>query len=154
MELAPAMERATMCRIATAGDPLFEVSDIELKRSGPSFTIDTVRTLKAMGHRDVAWLIGADMLQILPKWHLARELIHEARILVMNRPGFAIDWSELPQEFRTLKANVVDAPLIEVSATEIRRRIRAGDSVAGLVPDAVLAYIREKGLYGARAGGG
>ncbi len=136
-----------MCRIATAGDPLFEVSDIELRRSGPSYTIDTVRSLKAAGHPEISWLIGADMLLLLPMWHRARELIHEANMLVMNRPGFAIQWEKLPTEFRGLQANVVAAPLLDISASEIRRRLRAGESVDDLLPAAVVRYIKEKGLY-------
>ena len=136
-----------MCRIAIADDPLFEVSDIELRRSGPSYTIDTVLSLKAAGHRDISWLIGADMLMLLPMWHRARELIHEANMLVMNRPGFVIQWDTLPTEFRGLQANLVTAPLLDISASEIRRRLRAGESVDGLVPEAVIRYIKQKALY-------
>lgn len=147
LELASAEDRATMCRVATEGKPLFEVSDIELHRSGPSYTIDTVQSLKAAGHREVSWLIGADMLMLLPMWHRSRELIREANMLVMNRPGCAIQWDELPQEFRGLQANVVEAPLLDISATEIRQRIREGKSVEGLLPEAVIRYINEKGLY-------
>jgi nicotinate-nucleotide adenylyltransferase len=136
-----------MCRIATEGDPLFEVSDIELNRSGPSYTIDTVVGLKAAGHREVCWLIGADMLMLLPKWHRSRELIRQASILVMKRPGFAIQWDELSEEFRALQANVVEAPLFDISATDIRSRIRAGDSVEGLLPEGVIRYINQRGIY-------
>lgn len=147
IELASPEDRATMCRLAVADDPFFEVSDIELRRLGPSYTIDTVLNFKAMGHRNVAWLIGADMLQILPKWHRARELIMEATILIMRRPGYPIDWQTLPPEFRPLQANVVDAPLVDISATDIRRRIRTGGPVDGLLPAPVIQYIHEKGLY-------
>ncbi len=136
-----------MCRIATEGDPLFEVSDIELRRSGPSYTIDTVLSLKAAGYHDIFWLIGSDMLMLLPMWHRSRELIREARMLVMERPGFVIEWDVLPEEFRSLKANLVTAPLLDISATEIRRRLRAGESVDGLLPDAVVRYIKTRGIY-------
>lgn len=136
-----------MCRIATEGDPLFEVSDIELRRSGPSYTIDTVHSLRAQGYKEVSWLIGADMLMLLPMWHRSRELIHEADMLVMNRPGCVIEWEKLPKEFRALEANLVDAPLVDISATDIRERIRAGKSVVGLLPEPVIRYIDEKGLY-------
>ena len=90
------------------GDPLFRVSDIELRRAGPSYTIDTIRELRAQGHLHIHWLIGADMLAILPKWHRARELIREATILAMARPGFEFRWDQLPAEFQLLRANVVD----------------------------------------------
>jgi nicotinate-nucleotide adenylyltransferase len=136
-----------MCRTAASEYPLFEVSELELRRRGPSYTIDTVLELKAQGHTNISWLIGADMLLILPKWHRARELIQQASILVMARPGVAIEWDALPPEFRRLQQNVVEAPLIGISATEIRRRVRAGESIDGLTPDGVVRYIREKRLY-------
>lgn len=136
-----------MCRIAIEGDPLFEVSDIELHRPGPSYTIDTVRSLRAAGYPEISWLIGADMLMLLPLWHRSRELIREANMLVMNRPGCAIQWDELPEEFRELQTNVVEAPLLDISATRIRQRIHDGESVEGLLPDAVIRYIDEKRLY-------
>jgi nicotinate-nucleotide adenylyltransferase len=146
-DMASATDRLTMCRIAVSGESLFEVSDIEFGRSGPSYTIDTVRDLRRMGHGAVSWLIGADMLMMLPKWHKARELIAEARILVMRRPGVEIRWTELPPAFRSLEANVVDAPLIDISATDIRNRVKAGLPIAHLTPPAVARYISDHKLY-------
>lgn len=146
-DMASATDRLTMCRIAAEGDSLFEVSDIELHRKGPSFTIDTVHELQRSGQGPIEWLIGADMLAILPKWHRATELIRDAQILIMARPGFEIRWNDLPEEFRFLKSNVVPAPLIDISATEIRRRVAAGESIADVVPPGVASYIRERGLY-------
>ncbi len=87
------------------------------------------------------------MLMLLPMWHRSRELIHEARMLVMDRPGCAIQWDELPEEFRGLRANVVAAPRFDISATDIRRKLRAGESVEGLLPDAVIRYIQARGIY-------
>lgn len=136
-----------MCRLATAGDIFFQINDLELHRDGPSYTIDTIRALKAQGHTAISWLIGADMLQILPKWHQAESLIQEATILVMARPGFVLPWDSLPVGFRQLKANLVEAPLIDISATEIRRRVREGLSLDELTPPAVIEYIRQRGLY-------
>lgn len=146
-DMVDATDRLAMCRIAVASDSLFEVSDLELNRSGPSYTYDTVRQLKARHFEKVSWLIGADMLLLLPKWHRAAELVDEADMLVMRRPGFEIDWSRLPERFRELVRNVVDAPLIDISATDIRRRVRAGEPITGLVPSGVERYIKEHGLY-------
>jgi len=137
-----------MCRIAAADEPWLSVSDIELLRSGPSYTIDTIRELKAQGHRQIEWLIGADMLAILPQWREAQALIHQATILIMSRPGFEIRWEQLPDEFHFLKANVVQAPLMDVSATDIRNRVKLGQPIDNLVPAGVAAYIRQRGLYG------
>jgi nicotinate-nucleotide adenylyltransferase len=146
-DVASATDRLALCQLAAEGDPLFEASDIELRRNGPSYTIDTVRELKSRGYRHISWLIGADMLMIFPKWHQARELMQEATMLVMARPGVELAWNKLPEEFRRLQQNQVEAPLIDISATEIRRRIRAGESIDDLTPPRVAAYIREHRLY-------
>lgn len=153
---ASSADRLAMCRLAiqehtacrgALGNVRFEVSDLELKRPPPSFTIDTVRALKAQGWPEVHWLIGADQVPALPKWHEPQALLREATLLVMARPGFRFDWDSLPAEFRGLSANVVEAPLIDVSATDIRRRVRDGQLITGLVPASVEAYIHAQGLY-------
>lgn len=146
-DAAPATDRLTMCRAAVEGNPLFAVSDIETRRGGVSYTIDTVRQLKAEGAQNVSWLIGADMLRILPSWRSAEQLLIEANLVVMARPGFEMDWSSLPATFRQLREHVVEAPLMDISATEIRQRIRAGESIEGLTPPAVVRYITEMSLY-------
>jgi nicotinate-nucleotide adenylyltransferase len=146
-ELAPPQDRLAMCREAVEGDDLFEVSDIELSRSGPSFTIDTVLELRRQGWKKVAWLIGADMVATLPKWRRPVELMREAELVVMARPGWLFDWEGLPPEYRHLKDNVVPAPLIDISATDLRRRVAGGRSVRYLTPDRVAEYIRRTGLY-------
>ena len=146
-DLASPQDRATMCRIATAGDPLFAVDDLELTRTGPSYTIDSVAELKRRGETEVNWLIGADMLAILPQWHSPEELVRQANLILMARPGWSFDWDRLPQPFRHLEKNVVEAPLIDISATDIRRRIQEGRSIHYLVPEAVEQFIHEQNLY-------
>lgn len=147
-ELAPASDRLTMCRLAAAGSSLFDVDDIETRRAGPSFTLDTARELRRAGMPSpIHWLIGADMLLYLPKWHRPLELLREVHFLIMQRPGYAIDWDALPAEFQHLREQVVAAPAIDISATEIRRRVRAGESIADLVPPSVEDYIKDRGLY-------
>ncbi len=146
-DLAGAEDRLAMCRAAVAGDARFGVDDLELRRSGPSYTIDTVRELKHRGWPSVSWMIGADMLLYLPKWHKADELIREVNFVVVARPGWTLDWSQLPDAYRSLKANVVEAPLMDISATEIRRRVKAGESIADLTPLPVAQYIADRGLY-------
>ena len=146
-DLAPAEDRLAMCRLAAADDPLFAVSDIETRRGGPSYTIDTAAELKQQGFVTVHWLIGADMLMFLPHWHRAADLIRQVDFIVMARPGWTIDWSALPEEFRGLRSHMVAAPLIDISATEIRRRVREGRPIDDLVPAAVAAYIAEHMLY-------
>lgn len=146
-ELAPPGDRLEMCRRAVEGDGLFEVSGVELERAGPSYTIDTVRELRRRGWGEVAWLIGADMVANLPMWREPLQLMREAELVVMGRPGWAFDWDRLPEAYRGLAGRVVEAPLVEISATEIRRRVGEGRSVRYLTPGGVERYIRERGLY-------
>ena len=146
-ELASAADRLAMCRLATAQSPLFSVDDIEMRRDAPSFTIDTVAALKARGIDPVHWLIGADMLMFLPRWHRPLDLLREVHFVVMARPGWPIDWSTLPPEYQQLRDHVVPVPAIDVSATEIRRRVSRGERIDHLVPPPVANYIAQHGLY-------
>src|SRR4051812_40053317 len=146
-DMAAAEDRLEMGRRVAATDPLFEVSDIELTRQGPSFTIDTVRQIKAAGGENVAWLIGADMVQILPKWHRISELLCDVRFVIVQRPGNEIDWSSLPQEFQSLREHVVTAPLLELSGRMIRQRVREGRSIRYMVAPEVEGYIAQHRLY-------
>jgi nicotinate-nucleotide adenylyltransferase len=95
----------------------------------------------------VDWLIGADMLLYLPKWHRPLDLLREVQFVIMARPGWPIDWDKLPPEFQHLRSHVVEAPLVDISATEIRRRVAEGQPIDHLVPAAVARYIAEHGLY-------
>jgi nicotinate-nucleotide adenylyltransferase len=146
-DLADARHRAAMCQAVSDRDPLFEVETLELERSEPSYTIDTARELKRRGWTKVAWLIGADMVPILPKWHLPHELIAEVELVIAERPGHAIEWQNLPEPFRLLKRQVVSAPLIQISASAIRQRVAAGKPIRYLVPPEVEQYILDHRLY-------
>jgi nicotinate-nucleotide adenylyltransferase len=147
-DLVPAEHRLAMCRLAAGLCPeLFEVDEIELRRATPSFTLDTVREIKSRTAAEVAWLIGADMLLLLPQWHRPLELIEEAQIYVLQRPGWEIDWPALAGPYQRLRSNVIPAPRLDISATDIRRRVAAGQSIAYLTPEPVANYIRQHGLY-------
>ena len=145
--MAAAAERLAMCRLAVAGDPQFEVDDLELHRSGRSYTLDTVKQLKARAEKEIHWLIGADMLLYLPYWHQPRQLLAETHFVILARPGWMLDWNVLPAEFRHLEKNVVEAPLLEISSTDIRDRVAAGKSIDYLTPPGVCRHVRERGLY-------
>jgi len=145
--MAPAADRLEMCRLATANITHFSVSDIELKLPTPSFTLQTVRALTAQNPRQINWLIGGDMLLYLPQWRQPLDLIKEASLWVMARPGSELDWSKLPLEYHPLKSNVIQTPLIDISASGIRQRITAGLGIDYLTPPAVVDYIRNRGLY-------
>lgn len=146
-ELAEPCHRLAMCQLVSSCDPFFETQDLEVNRSGPSYTIDTIRQLKQRGWTQVAWMIGADMVQILPSWHQPLDLLREAELMIAARPGNLIDWQALPPEFHSLKGNVVPAPLLEISASDIRQRVQEGKSIRYLVPPEVERYILEHRLY-------
>jgi nicotinate-nucleotide adenylyltransferase len=145
--LAPAEQRVRMCQLAVQGIGGFEVNDLETKRTGPSYTIDTARELVRQGWGRVSWVIGADMLRTLPSWHEPVALLEEVDFVVLARPGWSFDWDSLPASYQRLRERVVQAPLIDVSATAIRRRVGAGSPIDFLTPDAVVRYIGEMGLY-------
>ncbi len=155
--LAPAENRLEMVRRAVEGHPLFEASDIELARSGLSFTIDTVAEFRRRLGLDVLlhWLIGADSLAELPAWHRAGELVDACRVVTLVRPGWPIDAALdrlrgrlSDEQVARLAGGVLASPAIEISATQIRHRLAAGKSVRYLLPGVVIHYIEQQRLYG------
>lgn len=147
IDLAPARDRVRMCQLAIDGQTAFEVNDLETQRTGPSYTIDTARALAGQAGDRVSWLLGADMLRTLPTWHDPEALRAEVDFVVLARPGWSIDWATMPEEFRALQTKVIEAPLIEISATEVRQRVRRGLPIDFLTPQPVVEYIRSAALY-------
>jgi nicotinate-nucleotide adenylyltransferase len=149
--IAPPAHRLALCRLAVRGDPMFTVDDRELHRPGPSYTLDTVRALHQAGQKKIHWLIGADMLAILPQWHQADQLLQEVQFILMARPGHPFDWPALPAPFQSLRHHIVQVPQIDISATAIRRRVAQGQSISYLVPQPVGEYIFQPRLYDAQS---
>jgi nicotinate-nucleotide adenylyltransferase len=152
-DLAAAEHRLAMCHLAieAAADStdLFEVSDIELGRHGPSYTVDTARILTRQGLGPVYWLIGGDTVPQQPTWHEPQALLREVQFVIIERPECPIIWQALAPEYQALQSGVVAAPMIEISGTDIRRRVAAGRSITYLTPEPVVSYIRQNALYGA-----
>jgi nicotinate-nucleotide adenylyltransferase len=146
-DLASPADRYAMTALAIANSTLFHVNDIELKREELSYTIDTARQLKREGWGEINWLIGADMVQNLPSWHEPDRLLEEVNFVLLARPGWSFDWDRLPKAYQHLRERVVAAPLIQISASDIRKRVREGRSIDYLTPPAVVEYIAEHGLY-------
>ncbi len=140
-------DRLAMCQAAIAGDTFFEVDGLELNRSGPSYTIDTARQLKLQGHKDLHWLIGADMVISLPTWHQPDKLLAEVNFVAMARPGFSLDWKSMPALVQKLQSHLVTAPLLDISSSQIRERIGKGLPIKYLTPDPVIEYIGTHQLY-------
>ena len=138
---APAGHRVAMLELAVAGESGFRVERLELERPGPSYTVDTLRILRAQApDRPLALLLGADAARELGQWRAAAELPGLASIVVFARPGSPVPSSPLIER-------AVTVPAVEISATEIRRRVRDGRSVRYWVPDAVAEYIARHRLY-------
>lgn len=131
--------RLAMLERAVAGEPGFVVDPQECRRPGPSYTVDTLRALRsAQPGTSLSLLIGSDAARDFPQWREADAVRALARVVVLSRPG-----AEPPAGI----GRVLTVPAIDISASAIRQRIRAGQSIRYLVPDAVAAYIAEHRLY-------
>ena len=140
---APAELRLRMLRLALSGENKYEVDEQEIRRGGPSYTIDTVRAYRERYPKAVLfYIIGADHVPLLPKWRSADELAALVEFLVVPRPGDPPVSAKPP--FRV--QNLVGTPFA-VSSSQIRARVKAGQSIHHLVPPAVGEVIRNSGLY-------
>jgi len=151
-KLASADDRLQMIRLAIADSQLFDCDDLEIRRGGASFTIDTARALKQGGWTGVNWLIGADMLPTLLDWREPAALLQTVRFVVAERPGYSLNWQNLPSQLAVLRSNLVPAPRIDISSSMIRSQVAAGRAIDFLTPPAVVKFIRDKGLYKTSAG--
>jgi nicotinate-nucleotide adenylyltransferase len=145
--LSPAQDRLAMTRLATASHPCFETWDTELRRPGPSFTVDTVSALVAARPQDsFVLLVGADTWPEMQKWREPERLFSLVEVAVADRPGVTPGPLEPP--FPAARpVHRVSGPSLPVSASVVRDRVRRGQSVRYLVPDAVLDYIVSRRLY-------
>lgn len=139
--------RATMAELAIAGDPTMVVDRIEVQRGGTSYTVDTLRELRER-EPDTGWylVVGGDVLDELPRWREAERLPELAEIVVTTRAALAAGETAPSLPFAG-RCTFVPVPSLEVSSTDIRRRIASDRSIRYWVPPAVEAYIAEHGLY-------
>jgi nicotinate-nucleotide adenylyltransferase len=144
-QLTAAEDRLAMLREALRSNPFFEVSDMEINRGGVSFTVDTLRSLRGTHPAENLFLmIGRDNLAEFHAWKDPSGILEEARLIVMSRPGARAQAPVIP-----LPADVLycDVPAIDISSTDIRRRVAKGLPVSYLVPPAVARYIEKRRLY-------
>jgi nicotinate-nucleotide adenylyltransferase len=154
-ELAAPEQRLEMARLAVADEPGFEVSDTEIRRTGPSYTILTVGEYRQRLGAEVPvyWLIGGDTLPELGTWYRVSELVELCAIVTAGRPGYEQpDLSTLfsclsAGQIARLREGILPTPQVDISATDIRRRVREGQSFRYLVPDSVRQYIQGRGIY-------
>jgi len=150
--ISPAEHRVEMVRLAIADKPYFKLSTIEVERSGPTYTVDTIAELKAqLGSGDeLFFILGWDNLAGLSQWRQPSRLITMCRLVVVPRPGYLLpDLEALEASVPGLSQRVtlMDRPEIDISASAIRDRVARGSSVRHLVPEPVDEYIRQHKLY-------
>jgi nicotinate-nucleotide adenylyltransferase len=153
--LAPAADRYAMVELAVAGHPKFAVSDLELRRAGPSYTVDTLEALR-IPREDVFLIVGSETFLDLLTWREPRRIAQLARIVVVPRVGSAFDSESdavrkvgrgIGLEAIGEKPLIVRATSLPISASDLRRRVCEGRSVAYRLPESVAAYIQAKRLY-------
>ena len=143
--VTPAEDRYLMTVIATASNPRFGVSRVDIDREGPTFTVDTLRDLRGqLGEKaELFFITGADALSKILSWREADHLFDLAHFVGVTRPGFTLAAGHLPAE----AVSLVQVPAMAISSTDCRRRVQGGQPVWYLVPDGVVQYITKRHLY-------
>lgn len=154
--VTPAVERLEMCRLAVASNPAFCVSPLEIERGGDTYTVDTLRQLRAHypDNVELRFITGADAVYNIVKWRESAAIADLARLIAVTRPGYAL--SEERRAFIEQHGNYaidyLEVTALAVSSSDLRARVAEGKSIRYLTMQVVLDYIRERGLY--RAGDG
>jgi nicotinate-nucleotide adenylyltransferase len=147
-EVSPAEDRYLMTVIATASNPRFSVSRVDIDRGGPTYTIDTLTDLRAQRpDADLFFITGADALNQILSWRDSDRCFELAHFIGVTRPGFTLADGHLPHGVVSL----VEVPALAISSTDCRDRVERGMPVWYLVPDGVVQYIEKRGLYRAPA---
>jgi nicotinate-nucleotide adenylyltransferase len=142
--------RLAMVELAIASNPHFAVSKVDIDRSGPSYTVDTIELLRdEWGGGEIYFIMGSDSLLDILTWHNPQRLIRLCRFAVVSRPGYQVDLDELDDLLPGVASRVqmLNAPELAISSTDIQRRVREGLSIKYQVPEAVEDYIYQYKLY-------
>ena len=150
--ISPLPHRLEMVRLGISGNPRFKLSTMEIERSGPTYTADTIAQLRSrLGEGDeIFFILGWDNLSQLPQWHQPERLIEMCRLVAVPRVDFPLpDLPALEKELPgiTQRVILVDRPRVDVNASGIRQRVAQGQSIGEFVPAPVERYIKEHGLY-------
>ncbi|MDO7905507.1 nicotinate-nucleotide adenylyltransferase [Paenibacillus sp. JX-17] len=145
-------QRLDMTHAAVDSHPQFSVLDLEIKRGGVSYTINTIRELQQM-YPEIRFyfIIGADMVNYLPKWEEIEELAQRLEFIGVERPGYKLQLQTLPDYLQD-RVHLAEMPEMDVSSTSIRERAAEGRSIRYLVPDRVYEYIIGSGIYAIQQG--
>ena len=148
---ATAEQRLAMTRLATADNPYFTVSDMEMRRRGNSYTVDTLRLLKEIygPSHSLYFISGTDTIHDLHNWNNPEEILSLCQFIGATRPDGSEQIDSIISSFGELGKNILKLPVptMEISSTELRRRIRLGLSDRYMMPSAVVEYIRKNGVY-------
>ena len=144
-QVSPAEDRYLMTVIATASNPQFHVSRVDIDRPGPTYTVDTLRDLRREYGPDAElyFITGADALARILSWKDAEEVFGLAHFIGVTRPGFPLSDAHLPAD----SVSLVQVPAMAISSTDCRARVAAGKPIWYLVPDGVVQYISKRKLY-------
>jgi nicotinate-nucleotide adenylyltransferase len=143
-KVSEAEDRYLMTVIATASNPRFSVSRVDIERGGVTYTIDTLRDLHtAHPDAELFFITGADALEQIVSWRQAEELFSLAHFVGVTRPGYRLDDAHLPNG----SVSLIDVPAMAISSTACRERVASGLPVWYLVPDGVVQYISKRDLY-------
>lgn len=140
-------DRLAMVKLAVEHEEGFEADDLEIRRGGPSYTVQTLREIaaKRSAGEIPCFITGADSLLELPTWKGADEIFRLCRFVAVARPGF--DLEQAPEPYRS-QAVILTGLRVDISSTDVRKRIAAREPIGKIVPKAVEDYIRDRGLYG------
>jgi len=143
--VSPAEDRYLMTVLATASNPQFSVSRVDVDRPGPTYTIDTLRELHELKPRsELFFITGADALAQILDWHNASELFNLAHFVGATRPGYPL---HLDHRFPDGTVSLVEVPALTISSSDCRARVARESPIWYLVPDPVVRYIDKRGLY-------
>ncbi|SDZ24391.1 nicotinate-nucleotide adenylyltransferase [Thermoactinomyces sp. DSM 45892] len=145
--ITSAKHRLHMVQLATENHPCFQVKDIEIKRSGPSYTLLTIQEFtKQYPDAHFFLIMGEDMVKNLPEWYRIEKILQYVQIIGLHRPGTKAD--DIPNYIDKHVCWIEDVVEIRLSSTFVQKQVRLGKSVRYMVPDLVDQYIKEQGLYG------
>jgi len=144
-QVSPSEDRYLMTVIATASNPRFSVSRIDIDRGGPTYTIDTLRDLRTErgDEAELFFITGADALAQIMSWQDVNELFALAHFVGVTRPGHRLTGDGLPKD----KVSLVEVPALAISSTDCRERVGRGEPIWYLVPDGIVQYIAKRRLY-------
>lgn len=148
-EITPAEDRYAMVELAIASNPHFSLSRIDIDRPGPSYTVDTIALLRQQRTGEICFIMGMDALMEIDTWHQPQRLIQLCRLVAVERPDFVPDLGRLEAAVPGIAARteIIEMPQLEISSTDLQRRVREGLPIKYQLPPQVEEYIYQHRLY-------